>query len=138
MPQDALAIDEKGAALDAHHLFPVHVFLLDDIVQSACCFVAVGEEIEREVVFGLEIFVGLEAVAGDPQNEGVQFFKFAMVVAKGLALFGAAGGVVPWIEIEHHVAALQLREGDLLAAGGWQGKIRGGLSGFGHFKAPVK
>src|SRR5690606_692221 len=59
----ALRIDQKGGAFDAAHLFAVHVLHLDDLESLTCGFVGIGNEIEGQFQFGLEILVRFHAVA---------------------------------------------------------------------------
>ena len=57
------AVDQEGAALDAAHLFSVHVFHFDDIEQLAEFFVSVRKQIKAEPLFGFEVFMAAHGVA---------------------------------------------------------------------------
>ena len=55
--QDAAAVDDEGAAFDAAHLFPIHVFHFHDREQVADGFIGIGTQFEGELLLGLEVLV---------------------------------------------------------------------------------
>jgi hypothetical protein len=73
------------------------------------------------VQFGLEVLVGLHAVAGDmPKDLPAQGLELRMQVAKILAFGGAARSAVLGIKIKDDAASFVITESDVPAAGGGQ------------------
>src|SRR6056297_930645 len=60
--QFALVVDQEGAALDTHHLAPVHVLLLDHVELAADLLLGIGQQVEGELVLGAEFLVGGDRV----------------------------------------------------------------------------
>ena len=56
--------------------------------------------------------MGLEAVAGHTKHFGIGRLKLRVMVAKALALSGAARCAVLGIKVNHHLLALELRQAD--------------------------
>src|SRR3989338_5288917 len=56
-PQHAIAVDDEGAALDAPDLFTIHTLHFDDAEQIAGGFFLVAKQLERQILFRLEILV---------------------------------------------------------------------------------
>src|SRR5688572_22261676 len=117
---DSLRIDREGAALDAAHLFTVHIFHLDDVVELAGGLLGVGEQLEREPHLGLEALVRLYAVARHAVDGAAALLELGIEVAELLPLGGATGGVVLGIEVEDDGSALGAGEAESLAAGSGQ------------------
>src|SRR5438477_7808041 len=72
-PEDALAVEHEGAALDAPHLFPVQVLHLHHAELIADPFAFVGQQLEGKAHLGLEILVRLDAVARDSRYRALLF-----------------------------------------------------------------
>src|SRR5699024_412162 len=125
-----LAIDEESAALDADALLAVHVLFLEHAVGLAYGFVGVGNQVEREIVFGLEFFVLGERVPRDADNRGTGGAKIVILIAKGLAFLGAAGGIVARVKIQHQHLAGEIGQRQGLFAGGWGSEIGSLAIGF--------
>src|SRR6266581_1014282 len=62
-PENAVAVEHKGAAFDAADLLAVHVLHLHHAELLADLFVFVRQQLERKAHFGLEILVRLQAVS---------------------------------------------------------------------------
>ena len=105
--QDSVAVDQEGAAFDAAHLLPVHLFHLHDAEQVAGQFVRVGDQFEGQAQLGLEPLVRLEAIPGDPEHRRPGGHQFAVQVAELARLRRAAGSVVLRVEVDHHRLAAQ-------------------------------
>src|SRR5450631_1008908 len=114
----ARAVDHKSAALDPAHFLTVHVLHLDDGKLRAKLFVRVGYQFERKFHFRLEVFVRLQAVAGDTDNDRARLDELAMQVAKLHAFGRAARRVVPRIEINDDRIALVRGQLELTAGRG--------------------
>ena len=71
--KDALAVDDEGAALDAANRFSVQLLVLDDAELRAERLAAVGKQVERQVLFGLEVLVRAQAVTRDAGDNAVCF-----------------------------------------------------------------
>ena len=108
LTQHAFLVDQEGAAINAKVFLAVQLLELDHVEQLADRLVLVRNQLERERLLGLEVFVGLQAVAGHAQYDGVGSLELRDVIAKVLALRGAARRVVFRIEIDHHLLALEL------------------------------
>jgi hypothetical protein len=55
--QNTFLIDQEGASVDAHVFLAVPLFEFDDIKELAQCFVLVGDQVERELVFCPEVLL---------------------------------------------------------------------------------
>ena len=139
LTQNALGVNQKGAALDAHVFTAIVLFQLDHVELLAQGFVLVAEQIEIEFLFGLEIFMAFDAVTRHPEDHRVLPGKPALGIAKILRFGGAAGGAVLGVEIKHDVLAGQVFQTDILAAGGGAGEVFDFFSDAYHvFAFPVR
>ena len=111
----AIGADQVGGALDAHALFAVHVLFAPGAVLLGDLVVGVGEQWEVERVLVAELHMAGDVVGADAQDLRAEVGQFLLAVAKVAGLFGAAWRVVLGIEVEHHGAAGQVAELDLLA-----------------------
>lgn len=134
LPQDALGIDQEGAALDASDLFAIHRFHLDHIKGLAEGLFFVGEKFEREALLGFKIFLRFEAVPGGAKYDGGLSPEFGDGRCKIETFLCAARGAGFGIEIEDDGFAPEIRELDLFIAGGRQFDVGYGLadSNFAH------
>ena len=82
-PDDALAVQNEGAAFDAAHLPAIHVFHLDDAELIAQFFLAVGKQVEGKAVFRLEVFMRFEAVARNTVDAATQLLVQPGVLSLG-------------------------------------------------------
>ena len=55
--QHAVTVDDKGAAFDAAHLLPIHIFHFHHSEQIAYRFVGIRTQLEGKTLLGFEIFV---------------------------------------------------------------------------------
>lgn len=115
--QDAVAVDDEGAAFDAAHLFAIHVFHFDDAEQIAHGFVAIRSQFEGKGLLGLEVFVRFQAVAGNAEDLGIDRSELGVEVAEVLAFGGAARRTVLGVEVD---------DDDLAGLGG---QVEGGAAG---------
>lgn len=100
--QHASAVDDEGAAFDAPDLFAIHILHFDDAEQIAGGFFLVAEQLERQILFRLEIFVGLQAIARDTVNLAAMGLKFRIKIAELLCFGSAAGSGVFGIEVQDY------------------------------------
>src|SRR5690606_12284962 len=101
LPEHALGVDQKGAALDAEHAPPAHVLLADHVEQLPEPLVRAGDQLEREALLGLELLVRGEAVPRDAEHADAEALEGPVEIAEALALERAARRRVLRIEIEH-------------------------------------
>ena len=92
--------DVCGAQRTFSHL-AIHLLLTPSLVSFQDSQVGVGDEVERQVVFGDEVLVRLGAVAADAQHIISQCQKTLVVVAQVASLGCAAWRTVLGIEIEY-------------------------------------
>ena len=136
LPQHAVSVDEEGASVYAEIFLAVELFQLDHVEQLAKPFVLVADQLEREALLGLEVFVGFETVSRYAEHDRIGRDESIVLVAKALALGGAARSVVLRVEVQDHLLALQRLEADLCIAGGlclegWRRLVNGNRhSGF--------
>ena len=109
-------------------LLAVHLFQLDHVELPANRFVAIGDQLEREALLGLEVLVRLEAIPRDAEDDRVGGLELADLVAEVAALGGAARGAVLGIEIDHYLLATVVAETKGRVAGGLGGEVFDGLS----------
>src|SRR5215217_870377 len=126
----AVAVDQKGGALDAHGRLAVHVLLPPGAVALGHLVADVGEEGKVEAVLVAELAVARHVVGRDAQHHGAPGLQVRGTVPEGASLPGAAGSVVLRIKVEHHGLAAETGELDLSAVVGGQGEIRGRLALF--------
>jgi hypothetical protein len=88
--------------------------------QLAHLLVHIGQQIEGQVQFGLEVLVGFHAVPRDTEYLPAQGLELRMQVAKILAFGGAARSAVLGIKIKDDAASFVITESDVPAAGGGQ------------------
>src|SRR5262245_40784548 len=119
-PHQPLAVDGEGAALDAAHLFAIHVFHLDDVEALARLLLRIGRELERTPHLGLEALVRFQAVARDAVDGAAELLEFRVQVAEVLAFRRASRGIVLRVEVENDGFALGAGQAEIRAAGGWQ------------------
>ena len=106
------------------HVFPSHERLLaPDAVILDDLLVRIGKKRERKLEFCGELLVRLQWISAYAQNDRAFFREPCVGVAEAARFFGATGSVVPGIEIEHHIFALQLGQGELTAATAVSGEI---------------
>jgi len=63
VPQYPVGVNNKGAALNAHVLLAIQGLFLDDVEIPAQGFFRIGNQVKREAVLGLEVFLAFQAVA---------------------------------------------------------------------------
>src|SRR5882757_2368625 len=104
-PQDAGAIQQKRAALDAEILSTVQTLLLDDIEQLAGLLVAVREQREGELFLRDELVVRFHAVARNTDDVDACLAERAVQIPEILAFARAAARHVLRIEVDDQLAA---------------------------------
>src|SRR5260370_9848738 len=80
------AVDQIRGAPHPESQGPVDAIHLDDL------FVLVGQQGERQIVFRPELGMGFRALRADPDHAQAGVLDFALQVAQGTGLAGAAGG----------------------------------------------
>src|SRR5712671_1482015 len=122
-PENAVAVEHEGAALDAPYLFPVKVLHFHPPELAADFLGLVGKQLEGKSHLGLEILVRLETVARDSGYRTSRLLELGVEIAKLRAFRGAARGVVLGVEIKDQQLGFDRREPELLAAGGGQHEV---------------
>src|SRR5215213_11428608 len=126
--QHALAVEDKGAALDAADLSTVHVLQLHHAELLADRLFGVGQQLDRKPHLGLELLVRGDGIARHAVDLASGAPEFVMAVAECRAFGGAAGRAVLRVEIEDQLAAAVLRESERRAAGGGKTEVGDRLS----------
>src|SRR5690625_5892804 len=89
LAQDAVGIDQEGAALYAEHLATVHVLFLDDVEQLADLLIGIRQELERQLVLLLDTSLRTQCIARDADDQGVGGGELGRQVTKALRLLRA-------------------------------------------------
>ncbi len=104
--EGAVFIEDEGAAERAEDRFPVHFLFAPGSEGLQHLGRGVGEQAERQLVFGAEARMGLGAVLADADDVVAGGRELRVVVPEGAGLGGAAGGVVLGVEVDDGLAAL--------------------------------
>src|SRR5260221_4653065 len=120
---NTFAIEQKGAALDAHVFASVHAFLDPDAVFLADVRAGVGGENKGQLVLLLEFVVRRDRIFRDPDDHRTRPAIVRKRIAEPARLGGTARCVVLRIKIEHHLFALELGQRDAAVAVGRQREI---------------
>jgi hypothetical protein len=91
--QRLVRADQKCGPLDPDDLFPVHIFLFQNVKLLAGFFIHVGQQRIRKVIIFLELTLGFGCVAGDAEHDGSGFLQLLEGIAKAAGLNGAAGRI---------------------------------------------
>jgi len=94
MTQRTMAVEDKGAALDAAHLFAIHILQLDHFEQGAHRLIDIGKQCEGQGELGLKVFMRLDAVARDADYFTVCILESRIQITELLRLGGAARRIV--------------------------------------------
>lgn len=71
LAKHAVAIDQERTPIDAHIFLAVELLQLDDIEQLAEQFILVADELKGECLLCLKVFMSLEAVPRNTEDQGV-------------------------------------------------------------------
>ena len=123
LAQHALFVDQEGAAVNAEVFLAVELFQLDHVEQLAQGLVLVRDQLEREGLLALEVFMGLQAVTRDAKDQRIGGLEVGITVAKALAFSGAAWCAVFRVELNQHLLAAQGSQGNAHATGGLSLKV---------------
>jgi len=97
------------------------------------CFVLIGQQGEREVVFLLEFFLGLGGIVAHPDHGDTLFGQDLKIIPQAAGLFGASRGVRLGVEIDQHISArVKITQGDgftILIEGCYPGGFRANFEG---------
>jgi hypothetical protein len=125
-------IDQKCVTGDAHVFFAHELFQAIAFVGGGKCGVAVDQEAEGEAIFCDEFAMGFVVIEANAEDGGFFLGEGGDVVAEGTGFFGAAGGVVFWVEVEDDPLSEEGFEGDGFAlfvldaeVGGWIANFQG-------------
>src|SRR5712692_10900861 len=88
-PENAIAVEHEGAALDAPYLLAVHVFHLHDPELAADFLGLVRKQLEGKAHLGLEIFVRPETVTRDAKDRASCLLKSGVEIAELCPFIGA-------------------------------------------------
>ena len=107
---NAIFINDISCAQRALSHLAVHLFLTPSLVGFQDGQVGVGNEVERQVVFGDEVLMRLGAVTANTQHVIAQRQEALVVVAQIAGLCGAAWRAVLGIEIKHQFLSSKIGE----------------------------
>src|SRR5262245_33661658 len=99
----AVLADQHRRADHARRLLAIHHLLSEGAVAGHHLAVGVGEQREGEFVLRDELLVRFRAVGAHAEHGDAELLERGQVVAEATGLLGAAGRVVPRIEVEQHV-----------------------------------
>ena len=105
----ALAIDEKGGAVNAPEIAPVAILEDVDAVLLRDFSLLVSQQRKRQGVFFAELPMLLRAVEADADDFGVFLREFGPQVAKGARFAGAASRIVLRVKVQNHPLSTQVR-----------------------------
>ena len=84
------------------------------------------------MLFG-KFLMGSHGILANSNHHGIDAFELLIGACKGAGLPGAAGSVVPGVEVEHHLFTRKIRQGYHVSVLIGQGELRGFCSDFQHF-----
>src|SRR6266511_1186518 len=111
----ALLIDQEGRAEYADGGLAVAVLLAPRAVGLHHLMIEVRQQREAQPVLLAEGAVAGGVVRGDADHRHAGPLEPVQVVVELAGFRGAAGGVVLWVEVDDHLAALEIVQGDGLA-----------------------
>ena len=122
---DTFFVNDVCGTQCAFGYLAVHFFLAPGLVSLQDGQVGVGDEVERQVVFGDEVLVRFCTVAADAQHVIAQRQETLVVVAQVAGLGGAARSAVLGIKIKHQFLSGKISQLDKVAVFVLPFKIRG-------------
>lgn len=75
LTQNALLIDEEGAALDAEIFFAVELLKLNNTKELAESFFRITDQFKGKTMFGLKAFMDVQTVFRDAKNGSITGVK---------------------------------------------------------------
>ena len=108
---DAIAIDDKRAAIKTEDSFSIEELVLEHPVLFAHRLVAVAQYSEGEFVVCFELLVGFYAVAADTEHHSAPGGKIVDLITEIDGLARSARSVVFGVEIEDHFFFPKILEG---------------------------
>ena len=103
--EEAVFIEDEGAAEGAEGGFAVHFLLAPGAEGLEHFRGGVREQAERQFVFGAEAAMRFGAVLAHAHDVVTGFRQGGVIVPEGAGFGGAAGGVVPGVEVDNRLAA---------------------------------
>lgn len=125
----AIFIDHKMAAHDAGKQQADQRMAIPRAVGFGNVMAGVDQQRERQIVFGFEFHMAIQAIRADAEHHRVFFFEVEVVIAKAACLPGSAGGVIFGIEIENNAPAAKIAELDFHVGVGQCLEIRREITG---------
>jgi len=107
VPDHALCIDQKRGTDHAHVLPSVHRFLPPDPIGLQDLLVGIGQQGERQFVFGDEFLMTGFVIRTDPNNSPAFFDEFLMVIPQITGLHCAGRCHILRIEIQYQFLSLE-------------------------------
>jgi hypothetical protein len=104
----ALGVDEESGALDAHHLFPVHVLFFYHAIGVTHFLVGVGKQGVGQVVFLAEFFLFLRSVGGDAEDNCAGLLNLLECVAEPARFYGSTGSIGFGEKEQHHQLSVKI------------------------------
>src|SRR5579875_523356 len=126
---DAIFIDEKSGALDAHERFPIHALFAVNAIEPRNAGLTIGEQREGQAVLVGEFLVRGSTIGAYAQYDDAALLHQMVRITEAARLFCAAGCVVLRIEVKYYCLSAQVGKMDLavlhyvVAAYRWQRKI---------------
>lgn len=112
---DTILIGNEGGAEGSDSSLAVHLLLTIDTEGRDEGLVGVGDEGERQVVFGYELLMALGTLDAHTDDSITQRKEPFVVVTEVAGLIGAAGSGVLGIDVKHKLAAFEITEFNLFA-----------------------
>src|SRR5262245_49575567 len=91
---------------------PHELFLAPDAVGLHNLLLAIGQEGKRQLEFPCKLSVRFHRIRADSQNDHATFFELRERITEPTSLLGASGCIVPRIEVEKYVSALEVCQRD--------------------------
>lgn len=125
----AIFIDHKMAAYDAGKQQADQRIALPRAVGFGNAMAGIDQQRERQIVFGFEFHMAIQAIRADAEHHRIFFFDVEIVIAKAACLPGSAGGIIFGIEIENNAPAAKIAELDFHVGVGQRLEIRRKITG---------
>ena len=108
----SVGADDEGGPRNAHHLFAIHVFFLQNAEGLGDFLVGVGQQREWEVIVVGKSLLCFGRIRGDAKQHRAGLLNLTVCVAEPASFQRSARGVGAGIEEENHGLAAQVLEGD--------------------------
>ena len=107
---ESVGADEKCYPAGPEVLYSHETLFTPNPISLDNCFILIGNQWERQFMFGDELIVGLRRIGADSEDDRAGFLECRKFIAKGAGLKRAARGIIPRIKIKDNVLAFEIRE----------------------------